>query len=172
MANSLSVFNCDVQINGNLKATTFSLPTSSVTDNSVQAAAGIQASKLQHQHQHTYCQELATTAVSESRVVHIVRGATATIQEFYVGITVANSGAATIVFDLHKSTGGGAFATVLSSTVTTNSSTTILTLISGSISSSSLVQGDILRVVVTATAGGGTLGKGPYAVVNVREDAQ
>jgi hypothetical protein len=79
----------DVFVAGTVTPTGLTLPASSVTDSAVVAAAKIQATKLQHQYQKQFAQESATNAAVEGRVVHVVRGATATIADFRAGNIVA-----------------------------------------------------------------------------------
>jgi hypothetical protein len=140
-----------------------------ITNTAVAAAAGIAASKLQHQHQPVVSSADQNTTIASSRqVIHCCRGATATITSFNACLTVlANAGAATVTVDLLKNG-----TTILTAPISISSADAIRSLEAGTLSSSSLVAGDILEVDVVATAGGGTLGKGLLAVLNVREDAQ
>lgn len=55
----------------------------------------------------------------------------------------------TVTVDLQKSTGGGAFATVLSSTVDITDGTTVRSMIAGAINNTAIIEGDILQVVIT-----------------------
>jgi len=56
-----------------------------VSDDAIEAAAGVQASKLQHAQRPMYEQESATTAFAETRVVHVVRGQNGTLQDIQAG---------------------------------------------------------------------------------------
>ncbi len=111
-----------------------------------------------------YTQEAATTIVTETRDLYVQYGLTGTLLAAQASMTgtVGSGGGMSVVLDVHKSTAGGAFATVLTSTITINASTVIRTIVAAvvNVSLTSLVAGDILRVVCTATAGGGTLPKG------------
>jgi hypothetical protein len=93
-----------------------------------------------------------------------VHGASATINSFKAGSVTACVGAATITVDLKKNG-----TSVLSAPITLNSSSTAYVVQSGTVTTTSLVAGDVLEVVVTATAGGGTLGNGVFAVAQVDE---
>ena len=136
-----------------------------VSNSNVSASAGIVASKLEHQYQPIYAQESATTAASEVRTLFIARGA-GSLTSFNVGNIVACIGGATIVFDLKKNG-----TTVLSGTVTINNSHTARQQVAGTISSASFISGDVFELHITASAGGGTLGKGAFAQVKYTEAA-
>lgn len=146
---------------------TVSLPAGCVDNTAVKAGASgnyVAASKLQHQQNVHYTQENGTTIATEKKEPYIQYGATGTLLAVEVANTgtVGSGGGMSVTVDVLKSTGGGAFASVLSAVVTINASTTIRTAVAGSISggTNALVAGDILQVSVTATAGGGTLPKG------------
>lgn len=169
MANQLTIFNGDLAVNGYLRANTFALPANSVSDGSVIAASGIQASKLQHQHQAIYCGgDSNTTAVTNRQVIHVVIGATGTIVAFAAGSVVANIGAATVSIRLKKN-GSNIDTAAL---VLDSGNTAFILESAAGFTSTSLVVGDVLEVDITATAGGGTLAKGVFAVLTIREDAQ
>lgn len=142
------------------------IPASSVTDAAVHPTAAISAAKLQHQFEPVYAQASATTAFTESRVLHVVRGATATVEAFHAGSVVACLGAATITVDLKKNG-----ASVLSAPIVLDNANVARVLEAATIASPNLVAGDVLECIITATAGGGTLGTGFFARAIVREAA-
>jgi len=141
------------------------LPPGAVTAANIAAAAGVEATKLEHQHREIYQQESDTTSVSEDRVVHVVKGTTGDLKTFRAGSVVANIGAATITVDLHKNG-----STILSAPITLDNGDAAYALVAGVISSEPVVADDVLEVVVVATAGGGTVGKGVFASLDVFED--
>lgn len=160
---ALTKLDSDVYVTGNLSAQTLTVPANAVTNSAIPSAANIDGYKLKHFHRQVYAQESATTAASESRVVHHCL-ASGTVTDFYVGSVVVNGGAATVAVDLKKNG-----SSILSSAVTLSSSNTARVAVAGSISSASVVAGDVLEVTITATAGGGTLAKGVFASVNIHE---
>lgn len=148
-------------------------PAGSVNDDHVSSDANkrIQATKLIHQSRPTV--ELAapgSNIAAVTKLHHIVRGATGTIVGFEVAITGAAGGDRTATVDLQKSTSGGAFATVLTAPITINSTTTIRTAVAATIASASLVDGDILQIVVALGGSSGTQPQGLVATTNLRED--
>lgn len=138
-----------------------------VTNAKVATAAAIGATKLQHQHRMTYAQESATTAADEARVLLAVYGVSGSIVQFEAGSVVANVGDSTVTVDLLKDG-----SSVLTAAIELNSSGSAYTPKSGVISSSALVDGDVLEVSINATVGTGTLAKGVYASLTIHEDAQ
>lgn len=142
------------------------MPDGAVGDAEIEAFAGVAQTKLEHQHRSGLGQP-NTTATSETRVVATIYGTSGTLLSFKAGSIAPCSGAATITVDLKKNG-----ASVLSAVITLDSANTARVAESGSFSSTTLAAGDVLEVVVTATAGGGTLGTGLFAEVRWAEDAQ
>lgn len=159
----------DYFIDGQLSSKTLLVPAGSVDDEAVAPGAGVDPTKLGHQHQPAYSQPTASAAAAEQKVVHLVRGATGVVESFTCGACVANIGAAVVHFDLLKNG-----ATILTATVDLTSAQAAYTgtLQPGAYTATSLVAGDVLEVKVTVAAGGGTLAKGVFASLVVREDAQ
>jgi hypothetical protein len=107
-----------------------------------------------------------TAATSETRGLWVARGATGTVLAFRAGTIVACIGAATITLDLKKNG-----TTILSAVLTLNNSSVARVVQSASlVASPNYVVGDWFEVVITATAGGGTLGTGLWWAMDVQED--
>lgn len=157
----------DLHVAGNINSRTMSIPAGTVEDDDVKAAAGLAASKLEHQHQKVYAQESSAAAAAEDRVVHVVYGATGSIVGFEAGSVVACVGDSTITIDLHKNG-----SSILSAAIVLDSTNTAYIVETGAIDTSTLADGDVLEIVITVSAGTGTLGKGLFASVILREDAQ
>src|SRR5262245_52412342 len=108
----------DLFVNGALTCRSFTPPANCITDAAIQAAAGVQASKLQHQYEKVFRQASTSTAATGQEVVHAVKGATGVVLEFSVGAITAALGAATAVMDLLKNG-----VSMLSAAVTLDSTT-------------------------------------------------
>jgi len=165
-----TVLPSDLYVAGALTSQTFSPPAGSISDAAVAApsppSAAVKATKLQQQYEPTYKQASATTAVSDQQVLHVVRGTTATIIDYEAGCVVANIGAATVTVDLLVNG-----TTVLSSTISLSSSQTAYQVVTAAgFTSTAMVAGNVLETKITATAGGGTLGKGVFVSLRLRED--
>ncbi len=145
-------------------------PDGGVTNAKVADSAGIDQSKLQHQHRPFYTQP-NTTATSVTIPIWRVYGATATLIELAVGSEAIAVGAATVTVDLQKSTGGGAFATVLTGILTLDTANTARVAEIAAITTAGAVAGDLFQLVITATAGGGTLPTGLFVFLTLKEDA-
>lgn len=167
------LFNNDLHVNGTLSCKAFSAPAGAITDAMVSAAAGIQATKLEHQFPLPYEQLPASAVVAETRDIHIVHGATGSVVSFRAAITgtIATGADRTVNVDLQKSTGAGAFATILTGTILFNNGSALRTVASATISATTLVAGDILRVVVTVAGAAGNQALGLIVTATIRESA-
>lgn len=152
----------DLRVQGTLQVTTFIPPNASIGDGAVTSADPIMAEKVQHQYCPTFAQP-NTTATSETRVIHVARGA-GTIEAFDAGSIAACVGAATVTVNLKKNG-----TTVLSAVITLDSGNTTRVIEAGTVSVMSIAAGDVLEVVTVATAGGGTLATGVFARAVIRE---
>lgn len=154
----------DVLVNGTLTAVTdFNCPAGSITNAAVDAAAAIEATKIIHQHQPVYAQGSATTAAAATETLWIAYGA-ATLVAFRAGSVVANIGAAACTVDLKKNG-----TTMLSAVITLDNANTARVSEAATLSVTSIAAGDVLEIVVTATAGGGTLATGLFCQAVIRE---
>ena len=144
------------------------LPAAAITNANVAGNAGISASKLEHQHQPNYSQESGTTAAAEDRVIHTVHGATGIVTAFAAGCVVANIGAAVVTVDLHKNG-----ATMLTAAIDVDNGDAAYAVVAGTVdpAEEDVVVDDVIEVVVTVAAGGGTLGKGVFAKTVIEEAA-
>lgn len=163
----------DYTYSGTVSVTgTLNMPSGTVEDADVNAGAAIAATKLEHQF--AISNELfeeATTITAVNRWIHMVRGATGEIVGIEAAVATNPTGAdRTVDVELHKSTGAGAFASVLSSPCNIVDGTADRTAVLGTISSADLVAGDILRLVVTVAGGAGNQALGLLVTVTLRED--
>ena len=144
---------------------TVTLPSGAIGNSQIASSAAIDATKLQHQHARGLAQAHGTAAAAERRAIHRAKGA-GTLTEFKAGPTVAAVGDSTVTVDLRKNG-----TTVLSGTISITSATAAFASVTGSISSASYAAGDVFEVVITVSAGTGTLPQGVYAQATFREDA-
>ena len=154
----------DLFVAGNINSRTLSIPAGSLLNAGVGAAAAIAATKQIQQHIKHVSQESGTAVPDEEFCIHVVYGATGTAVAFEAGAVVASEGGATVSVDLHKNG-----TTVLSSPITLNSNQTAYETVTATIGTSSFVEGDVLEVLIDGTAGGGTLAKGVFASLVLRE---
>ena len=154
----------DLFVAGNINSRTLTIPAGSVLNAGVGAAAAIAATKLIQQHIKHVSQESGTAVPDEEFCIHVVYGATGTAVAFEAGAVVVSVGAATVSVDLHKNG-----TTILSSAITLNSNQTAYETVTATIGTNSLVDGDVLEVLINGTVGGGTLAKGVFASLVLRE---
>lgn len=153
----------DLFVNGAIACTGFSPPASSITNAAVEAAAGIVATKLEHQDHSVYAQANGTNNTAKRQVVKIVYGATGDIIAVKARNTTTATAPDSTTVDVYKNG-----TTVLSAVITLNAAagTTVL---SGTLSVSTLVAGDVLEVVTALS--GTNVGQGVAVDVITREDA-
>lgn len=157
----------NVHIDGALTARSMNIPSGTIRDEDVAGDADIGAAKQEHQFQLTYGQP-NTAATTETRVVHVVQGTAGEIRAFEAGSIAAAVGDSTVTVDLRKNG-----ATVLTAVITLDSGNAARVTEAGTIdpAQDTLADGDVLEVVLTATAGTGTLPTGVFCSVKLREDA-
>lgn len=161
-----SIHRGDHVFQGHVQVGSIDLPANNVTNAHIAAAAGIEASKLQHPVHETYSQKSTATAVAERYVAHVVSGTAATVVRIEAGCVTACIGDAEVTVDLLKNG-----VSILSAAITLDSGQSARDTVVGAISSASLVAADVLEIDVTVAAGTGTLGVGAFAKLQVHESA-
>lgn len=166
----------DLYVGGGLVAQSFTAPAASIGNTAIAAFAGISASKLEHQSTSLGgCWELfgplaAITALTQTLGAAYAAG---TIVAFQAWIEVDTTGAdRTVTVDLQKSTGAGAYTTILSATIGFADGETVRTLKSATLSAAAYVAGDILRAIVTVAGAAGAQATGLSIRLITREAAQ
>lgn len=163
----------DVLIGGNLQANTMTLATSSITDANVASAAAISYLKVTHMLLASYAQDSGADVATKTNVIYASRAASgAVVFDIAVAIDTAPTGGdKAYTVDVKKSTGGGAFSSILTGVVTVNSSSTTRSVVVASITGTTctLAQGDILNVVVTTSGSTGSQGQGVRVMARVAE---
>lgn len=154
----------DLYVRGTLRADDFNPPNGTINNGHI-ASGQIDANKLQQQIAALYTQDHGTAVASKRSVIHVAHG-DGTLIQFSAGTVVANVGAATITVDLRKNG-----TTVLSGTADLDNTVAAFDSELGTFASTTYNASDVFEVVVTATAGGGTLGQGLFVKLLAREDA-
>jgi hypothetical protein len=162
------VFPCPVIVQDVLSPQILNVPAGAVSDAGVNANAAIAASKQEHQYEHIKADPFATTTAVQRIVMHVVYGLTGTLIQFGCGVTTAAIGAATVTVDLYKNG-----SSILTSAITIDNTLATDTIRTATFTSAALAAGDVLELNITAAAaGGGTLPKGFFARLVMRELAQ
>lgn len=151
------------------------IPTDLVVDGKLVVAGAVEFSDqadvdpvgMRHQHAQRYSQP-NTAATTETKVVHVCQGTSGTVRKFSAGSIVVALTTATVTVDLRKNG-----TTILTAPITLNNANTARVAVNATLASAgaaALVAGDVLEVVITATASGGTLPTGVFTALRVDED--
>lgn len=151
----------DLHVKGRLTAGAFTPPTGSVGSAAVNTGDPLPSAGLVHRYRHApelFGPATTITALTKWLTPILAAGTLRSIKGY---IAVQATGAdRTVTVDLQKSTGGGAFATVLTTTVNITNVTVIRTAVSGTILTAPVVAGDILQLVVTVAGAAGAQAQG------------
>ena len=150
-------------------AVTFSqaptLPADTISnDTHVKTGINVQVAKLEHLFKALLAQEAATLAANDNKVVHHVQAA-GTVLEFKAGCVVSAIGDSTVAVDLLKN-GVSILSAAISLAAADPAAYGQKT---ATISSAAVVADDELSIKFTVTAGTGTLPKGIWAQVRLKE---
>lgn len=160
----------DVRVNGSLSSRDMALPEGCVMNDDIQASAGIEATKLIHQYALSYQQTTGADVAAGQAFLHTFRSAASILAMDVTPISVPTTGDKTFSVDLHKGSAGSAFATVLSGAVTIGQTDVDRTQRAATISTTTAIDGDMLKVVVTTTGSTGNQGKGVLVTIWTREE--
>ncbi|MCC7421368.1 MAG: hypothetical protein IT428_13875 [Planctomycetaceae bacterium] len=168
---ALSVHEGDMRVTGTLSASNLMINENSVTKEKIPESAGIEATKLVHQHAVTV--ELfgpSTTVAALSKVIHIARSAGQVVAMEAIVQTKATGADRTIAVDLKKGNSASAYATVLSATANFTNGSTNRAPVSGTISDDDYVDGDSFQLDVAVAGAAGNQAIGLTVTVWLREN--
>lgn len=158
---ALGVLPIDLEIQGTLSVLTdVDFPDGSLNTDMFSAATSERLAATKSIARKSLSVELfgpTTTVAALTKGVHIVRGATGTLVGLQATVhgTIATGADRSLTIDLQKSTGAGAFATVLTGVLTIDDEDVVRTVYSATISSTGLVVGDILELIVAVAGASG-----------------
>lgn len=153
----------DLNVVGHLTCSTLNVPAGTIDNADVNGSAGIAATKIQKPRLLRY--SASGTAATATVPIYECRGATATVQSLRCGSIAAAIGDSTVTVDLKKNG-----STILSGVVTLDNANTARVSEAAAFASTSLVVGDWLELVITATIGTGTLPTGLFVQCEIFED--
>ena len=154
----------DLYIDGTLSCKTFTPPSACIPGSALTPAAAIAANQYTQRKTLMWCQKSSEAATSQIVVLHTVVGATAVVKAFGAGMQAANTGTATVSFQLLKG-----LTNALTQAVTCKTCAT-LTNQAGTISVTTSVAGNVFRAKLTIAQGAGGIGKGPYCYLIIDEE--
>lgn len=158
----MSVINDNLTVTGLLQPYQLAAPSGCITDNNMNASSPISANKYQPQFKRMYAQAYGAVAVPERKVIHIAK-AGGNLYTIKAGLVLPNVGASTVTVDLKKNG-----VSVLTTPITLAVGLAYVP-VNGAISTLPYNSLDVFELVITATAGGGTLGQGLFVDVIFNE---
>ena len=147
------------------------IPDGAIDAASLKANAQIPSSKTVHRYRQVYNQAAGTDVVTETRILFIARAAGVWNSIEVFPAVAPTGGDKQFTVDVQKSSGGGAFATILSGVVTVNSSSADRTQQNAGINTTAIADGDVFEVIVTASGSTGTQGKDVSVTLDYDENA-
>lgn len=169
----------DLNVAGGITCQRLTPPAGSIYNTHVADGAPgvyVAAQKVQHQVAASYKQQPGSNAAAATEDVYVHHGADGEVIDIKAVVTgQIPSGDRTCTIDVQKSTAGGAFATVLTGTITLDSVNVIRVVESGTLVTSGvedLVDGDILRVIVTVGGSAGTHVQGFIVTITINKDPE
>ena len=139
-----------------------------VSNVQVAADADIDASKLEHAHRVKLAQESDEAVVAETRPIHVVKGATATLKSVAAGLVVPCASGETIEIDILKNG-----VTLMSAAIELDSADDAYDVVAGTIQDEDLVADDVLEIEITPLAGSaGADAMGIFCYLDIWEDAE
>ena len=161
--------NNDLHVNGALSCKSFNAPPGSITNDDIEAAAEIDATKVVHQFVIPYAQAGGTAVVAATLPVHVCRTSGEVVAVEAAVLTKATGNDRTVNVDVQKSTSGGAFATILTAALEFDDASTDRVAVAGTVLSPELVDGDLLQIVVTVAGSNLAQAQGLIVSVTLRE---
>lgn len=153
--------NEDLHVNGRLSSLYLTPAPQSVGSAAINTGDPLPTAGLRHRHEYIVeLAEEATAIVAITKWLAALKYAGSIVAiEAFIAVQ-ATDASRTVTVDLHKSTGAGAFATILSATIGFTNVSAVRTAVAGTPSTATLAAGDILKAVVTVAGGVGTQAKG------------
>ncbi len=156
----------DVIINGRMVPSSFTPPSGCIPNAAIPAGAAIDTDKVEARVYASWAQP-NSAATAETRTLFVAERS-GTITSFLAGSIAAAIGDSTVTIDVKKNG-----TTILSSTVVLDNANTARVAEDGTLNGSvtAFVAGDWFEVVITISAGTGTLPTGVFAQLEARQNA-
>lgn len=149
----------DIRARGAVIADQLIPTTGTVGNNEVKTSDPLEADKLYHRQMLVYSQKHGTATIAERKVIYVAKEA-GDWGDFLVGVVVACIGDSTITVNLYKNG-----TTVLNAAVVLDNSNVAFAKEQGTFADDVFVANDVLEIVVTVSAGTGTLGQGLFVLL-------
>jgi len=151
----------DLTVTGRIAAGSMSIPANTLVNADVASDAAIDASKLGQHYAFVYAEAAATEVTDKTLILYKAHG-TGTLKFCHARYQTAPTGSANVTVDIQKNAVSVLNAVVTLNLATSSGDATILT--------TAFVAGDVLTLVLNATATGTDVGpKGIYVDVHLDE---
>jgi len=173
MANIPSQMRNDYEFPGTVTFTgTMTPPDGTVTDAKVATTAAIAHTKHEHRYQVRSVQGSTGAVVAKTEMLYYAYRPQTVIYATATVDTIADSTGRTVTIDIQKSVAGSTYSTILSASLVFNSTnSTARTPRAFSLSGTpTMLQGDVLRTVVSVAGSTGVQAKGLLVALNAVED--
>lgn len=150
----------------------FTFSSGNVAGNKFDSSGRRLAEYVEHEHKLQYSTATdATTVAAVTKTLGTIHYTGEVVEVSVFPVTAPTGGDLAFTVDIKKSTGAGAFATILTGVVTVNSSSTSRTVQFATLSGTpALVRGDALQVVIAVSGSTGTQGAGVDVTIRIREN--
>lgn len=150
----------------------FTFSSGNVAQNKFDSSSRRLAEYVEHEHKLQYSTATdATTVAAVTKTLGAIHYTGEVVEVSVWPVTAPTGGDLAYTVDIKKSTGAGAFATILTGVVTVNSSSTSRTVQFATLSGTpALVRGDALQVVIATSGSTGTQGAGVDVTIRIREN--
>ncbi len=158
----------DLLATGNVAGKTLTIPNGSVGPAQIAAGAPgsyIPSGTMRQKFRRLFSQDSTAVAATETKTIHLVVGQTATLIGLLAGLISPCIGAATVTVDLKVSG-----VSLLTAPITLNNTQIARQTVTAVIATAALTVGQVVEVVITATASTGTLGDGLFVCATIDED--
>jgi hypothetical protein len=167
----------DFNVTGTIFAGAMNVPANAISNAQVIPGANIDGSKVGQENPgattgyQLFNPTTTVVAITQTLGMALAAGQIMNMKAFME--VQATGGDRTVTVDLQKSTGGGAYATILTSTIVITNATAIRTAVAAVLGAgASYVAGDIFRLVVTVAGVAGAQAQGLTVVVCGKENPQ
>jgi hypothetical protein len=147
--------------------------TDAINNKSVVSGANIDEAKVMHRHHATLRLKAGTDVVAQTEHIFCAYTGCEVLAVRAIADTVPSGGGVDkkVTIDVKKSTGGGAFSSILTGTFDIDSADTSKTAVTGTLDGTpTLVAGDLLEAVVTVSGSVGTQAQGLLVEVIIAEN--
>lgn len=170
---SITTIPNDLRVQGHIACQSMSIPAGTIHGDDFASDADVEVEYLEHEHVAKYVQNEGSDVATQTQLIYTCKAASGGLirKLFITPSTAPTGGDKQFTVDVKKSTGGGAFATILSGVVTISSADTsrVQQDATSSVNTDTLVTGDILQIVITASGSTGSQGQGVLVEVVVDE---